>query len=89
MPMKMVGYKREEVIGGWRKFHNDDLRNLPATNRVMKSRKISLVGNVALMGEMRNARRVLVGKPDLKKPLGNRRHKLDGNMKRGLKGVGL
>ena len=87
--MNIVGYMREEVIGGWRKLHNEELHNLPATSRVIKSRRISLMGNVALVGEMRNASRVLVGKPDLKKPLGSPRHRSEGNIKIGLKELGL
>jgi hypothetical protein len=45
--------KRDEVTGGWRKLHNEELRNLystPSIIGVIKSRRIRLVGHVATMG---------------------------------------
>jgi hypothetical protein len=56
---------RDEVIGGWRKLHNEELHNLyfsPNIIRMIKSRRMS--GNVARMGDKRNAYRILVGKPE-------------------------
>jgi hypothetical protein len=52
--------------------------------RIMKSRKMRLVGNVARMGEKRNAYRLLVGKPEGKRPLGRPRRRWDGLMWTGL-----
>jgi hypothetical protein len=52
--------KRDEVTGRWRKLHNGELRNLytsPSTTRMMKSRRIRLVGQVAQMGRWR----ILIG----------------------------
>ena len=60
--------KRDEVTGEWRKLHNEELNDLfcsPNIVRVIKSRRIRWAGHVARMGE-----RVLVGKPDGKRPLG-------------------
>jgi hypothetical protein len=54
--------KREEVAGGWRRLHNEELHNLyssPHITRVVKSRRLRLVENVARMGEMRNAHNIL------------------------------
>jgi hypothetical protein len=52
----MVGAKRDEVTGGWRKLHNEELHNL-------YSRSMKWTGHVARMGAKRNAYRILVGKP--------------------------
>jgi hypothetical protein len=54
------------VTGGWRKLHNEELRDLyssPSINR-MKSRRMRWAGHVAQIGEKRNAYRLLVGKPE-------------------------
>jgi hypothetical protein len=64
---RIFGPKRDEVIGGWRKLHNEELHNLycsPSIVIIIKSRKMSWAGNVARMGERRNASRMLVGKPE-------------------------
>jgi hypothetical protein len=70
--------KREEVPGGWRTAHNEELRNLyasPNNFRVINSRRMRRTGYVARMGEMRNADNILVGKHKEKRPLGRTRHK--------------
>jgi hypothetical protein len=54
---QQVEPKREEVAGGWRRLHNEELHNLYVLLniiRVVKSRKMRWVGNVARIGEMRN-----------------------------------
>jgi hypothetical protein len=54
--------KRDEVTGGWRKLHNDELHNLyssPSIIRIIKSRRMRWVGHVARMGTNRNAYRIL------------------------------
>jgi hypothetical protein len=59
---RMFGPKREEVVGGWRRQHNEELHNLyasPNVIRVIKSRRM-IWGHVARMGDMRNAYRILV-----------------------------
>jgi hypothetical protein len=63
--------KREEVAGGWRRLHNEELRNLYASRsiiRLIKSR-IGWARHVARMEEMRNAHRSLIGKPEGKKEI--------------------
>jgi hypothetical protein len=75
---KMFGSKRDEVTGGWRKLHNEELRdfyNAPSIIRIIKSRRMRWVGHVARMGEKRNAYRLLVGKPEGKRPLGRPRRR--------------
>jgi hypothetical protein len=59
--------RRHEVTGDWRKLHNEELHNLYSTPnilRMIKSRRMRWVGNVARMGETRNSYRILVGKPE-------------------------
>jgi hypothetical protein len=53
---KKFGPKRDEVIGGWRKLHNEELHNLhclPSIIRIIKSRRMKWAGHVARMGEKR------------------------------------
>jgi hypothetical protein len=76
---RICGPKRDEVTGGWRKLHNEELHNLytsPSIIRIIKSRRMRWVGHVARMGEKRNMYRLLVGKPEGKKPLGRPRHNI-------------
>jgi hypothetical protein len=58
------------VAGGWRRLHNEELHNLYASQditRLFKTRRMRWVGNAALMGEMRNLSKILVGKPEEKR----------------------
>jgi hypothetical protein len=51
---RIFGPKRDEVTGGWRKLHNEELHNLyssPSTIRMIKSRMMRWAGHVARMGE--------------------------------------
>jgi hypothetical protein len=69
---RVFGPKRDAVTGEWRKLHNEelsDLYSLPNIVRVVKSR-MRWAGHVARMGEGRGVHRVLVGKPEGKRPLG-------------------
>jgi hypothetical protein len=72
--------KRDEVRGEWRKLHNGELHNLYSSPdiRQIKSRRMRWAGHVACMGVGRNVYRVLVGKPEGKRPLG--RQGTDGRM---------
>ena len=82
--------KRDEVKGEWRKLHNDELNDLyssPNIVRVVKSRRMRWAGHVARMGERRDVYRVLVGKPEGKRPLGRTRHRWEDNIKMGLQEV--
>jgi hypothetical protein len=61
---RIFGPKRDEVTGSWRKLHNEELHGLyssPSIVRVIKARRISWVGHVARMGEVRGAYNILVG----------------------------
>jgi len=68
----------------WRKLHNDELNDLytsPNIVRVINSRRMRWAGHVARMGERRGVYRVLVGKPDGKRPLWTRKHRWEDNIK--------
>jgi len=70
---RIFGSKRDEVTGEWRKLHNEELNDLycsPNTVRVIKSRRMRWAGHVARMGERRGVYRVLVGKPEGRRPIG-------------------
>jgi len=65
--------KREEVARGWGNLHSEEFHNLyvsPNITRVMKSRMMRLVEHVARVGEMKNVLKILVCKPEGKRPLG-------------------
>jgi hypothetical protein len=86
---KIFGPKRDEVMGEWRKLHNDELPDLyssPSIIRIIKSRRKSWAGHVARMGEKRDAYRweILRGK----RPLGCPRHRWVDNIRMDLREVG-
>jgi hypothetical protein len=72
---KIFGHEREEVAGGLRRLHKEDLRNLYASPiiRVIKSRSMKWSLQVIRMEKMRNAYKILVGKHEGKGPLGRPR----------------
>jgi hypothetical protein len=73
---RIFGPKRDEVTGGWRTLHNEELHDLYSSSsiiRIIKSRRMRWVGDVARMGEKRNVYSLLVGKPEGKRPLGRPR----------------
>jgi hypothetical protein len=79
------------VTGDWRKLHNEELHNLyssPNIIRIIKSRMMSWAGHVARTGETRNAYRILVGKPEGKRPLGRPRRSCVDNIKIDLREIG-
>jgi hypothetical protein len=87
----IFGPKRDEVTGGWRKLHNEDLHNLycsPSIIRIIKSRRMRWPGHVARMGDKRNACRILVGKPEGKRPLGRSRRRWEDNIRMDLREIG-
>jgi hypothetical protein len=73
---RIFGPKRDEVTGEWRKLHNQELQDLyssPSIIRIVTARRMRWSGHVARMGERRNAYRLLVGKPEGRRPLGRPR----------------
>ncbi|KAJ4450328.1 hypothetical protein ANN_01748 [Periplaneta americana] len=88
---KIFGAKRDEVTGEWRKLHNTELHALyssPDIIRNIKSRRLRWAGHVGRMGESRNAYRVLLGRPERKRPLGRPRRRWEDNIKMDLREVG-
>jgi hypothetical protein len=80
---KIFGPKREED-GSWRKLHNDELHSLyssPNIVMVVKSKRMRWAGHVERMGEGRGVYRVLVGRPEGKRPLGRRWRRWEDNIK--------
>jgi hypothetical protein len=88
---KISGPKRTED-GWWRKLHNDELHSLyssPNIVTVIKSRRMRWVRHVARIGEGRGVYRVLVGRPEGKRPLERPRRRRDNNIKIDLTGIGI
>jgi hypothetical protein len=88
---RIFGLKRDEVTGEWRKLHNEELHDLyssPSIIIIIKARRMRWAGHVARMRERRNAYRLLVGKPEGRRPLGRPRHRWLDNIRMDLKEVG-
>jgi hypothetical protein len=88
---EIFGPKRDEVTGELRKLHNEELRDLyssPSIIRIIKARRMRWADHVARMGEKRNAYRLLVGKPEGKRPLGRPRSRWVDNIRINLGEVG-
>ena len=88
----IFGAKRDGVTGEWRKLHNEELNDLycsPNIVRVIKWRRLRWAGHVARMEEGRIVHRVLVEKPDGKRPLRRPRHRWEDNIKMDLQEVGI
>jgi len=83
--------KRAGIIGEWRKLHNEELNGLhssPNIVHMIKSRRMRWAGHIVCMGERRGVYRVLVGKPEGKRPLGGPRRRWEANIKKDLQEVG-
>jgi hypothetical protein len=91
MLRRIFGPRTDEVTGEWRKLHNEELHDLyssPCIIRIMKSRMMRCVEHVARMEVKRNAYRLLLGKPEGKRPLGRRRRRWLDNIRMDLVEVG-
>jgi hypothetical protein len=88
---RIFGPKRDKVKGDWRKLHNEELSDLYCpinVVRVIKSRRMRWAGHIARMGESRGVYRVLVGKPERKRPLGKPKISWEDNIKLDFQEVG-
>jgi hypothetical protein len=88
---RIFGPEREED-GSWIKLHNDELNNLyssPNIVGVIESRRMRWAGHVARMGKGTRVYRVLVGRPEVRRPLGRPRLRWDDNMKMDLREMGI
>ena len=84
---RIFGTKWDEVTGEWRKLHNEELNDFycsPNILRVIKSRRMRWAGHVVCMGEGRGMYRVLVGKPEGRRPMGRPRRRREDNLKMDL-----
>ena len=83
---RLYGIDRDEVTGELRKLHNEELHGLFSPNifRVMKSKRMRCAGHVARMGERRGVHRVLLGKPEGKRPLWRPWLRWEDNIKKDL-----
>jgi hypothetical protein len=78
---KIFGPKRDEGTGECRKRRNEEMHDLyssPNIFRMIKSRRMRWTGHVERMEEGRGVYRVLVGKPEGKRPLGRPRRRCGG-----------
>jgi hypothetical protein len=89
---RIFGPKRDEVTGGWRRLHNEELHGLyssPSIIRVMKERRMRWAGHVACMGAVRGAYNILVGRPEGRRQLGRPRRRWEDNIKIVLREIGF
>jgi hypothetical protein len=77
---RIFGPKRDEVVGRWKKLHNELHDMYYSLIIIIKSRRMRWAGHVAGMGEKRNAYRILVGKPEGKRPLGRPKRRWEDNL---------
>ena len=88
---RIFGPRRDEVTGEWRRLCNkalNDVYSSPIIVRVIKLRRMRWAGHVACMGEKRGVYRVLVGKPEGRKPLWRPRHRWVDYIRMDLQEVG-
>jgi hypothetical protein len=81
---RIFGHTREEVIGVSRKLHSGEHHNLYSPRniiRMIKSRIIKWTGHVERMRLTRSAHIILVGRPEIKRPLARHRRIWEGNSK--------
>jgi hypothetical protein len=79
--LKIFRPERDEVIGGWRKLHNEEFHNLYSSTsiiRMIKSRRMSWAEHIARMVE----------KPEGQSPLGIPKHRCGDNIKMDLREIG-
>jgi hypothetical protein len=89
---RILGPKREEVTGVWRKLHNEELHGLyssPSIVRVIKLRRMRWAGHVACMGEVRGVYNILAGRLEERRPLGRHRHRWKDNISMVLRETGF
>ena len=88
---RILGPRRDELTEEWKRLHNEELNDLysaPNYMRVIKSRRMRWAGHVARMGEERVVYRVLLGKPEARRPLGRPRRRWVNNIRMDLQEVG-
>jgi hypothetical protein len=87
---RIFGPKRDEVTGGWRKLHNEELHGLYSSPLLLfKARRMRWAGHVARIREVRGAYNILVGRPEGRRPLERPRHRWEDNIKMDLREIGF
>jgi hypothetical protein len=84
---RIFGPRRDEVMGEWRKLHNEELHNLyssPDIINQVKSRRMRWAGHEARKGQDRKVYKALVGKPEGKRPLGRPRRRWEDGIRMDL-----
>ena len=88
---RIFGPRRDEVTVEWRRLRNEELNDLSSSRnfvRVIKSRRMRWAGHEARVGEEMGMYRVLVGKPEGRRPLGRPRRRCVDNIRMDLQEVG-
>jgi hypothetical protein len=88
---RIFGPQRDEVTREWRKLHNEELHILYSSPNIIwqiKSRRTRWVGHVARMGEERSVYKVLMGKPEGRRPLGKPRRIWEDGIRMDLREIG-
>jgi hypothetical protein len=88
---RIFGPEKDEVTGEWRGLHNKRLHALYLSVniiRVIKSKRLRWAVHIACLGVRKGAYKVLVGKPEGRRPLGRPRHKWEDNIEMDLREVG-
>jgi hypothetical protein len=89
---RIFGPKRNTITGEWRKLHNEELNILYSSQNIIrqiKSKRMRWAGHVSRMGEERNVYRILMGKPEGKRPLGRPRRRWEDGIRMNLRELGL
>jgi hypothetical protein len=89
---RIFGPKKDEVMGGWRKLHNEERHGLyssPSIVRVIKARRMRWAGHVARMAEVRVAYNILAERPEGRRPLGRPRRRWEDNIKMDFREIGF
>jgi hypothetical protein len=82
---RIFGPERDEVTGGWRKLHQEKLHNFYCSPDIIRA----MGGACSMHGEMRNAFKIMVGKPEGKRPLGKPKHRWEDVIKMDLREIGF
>jgi hypothetical protein len=88
---RIFGPERDEATGEWRRLNNEELNDLyssPNIIRVIKSRRMKWAEHEARMEEKKDAYRILVGRPEGRRPLRRPTRRWENNIKMGLQEVG-
>jgi hypothetical protein len=88
---RIFGPKRDKVTGEWRRLHNEEFNDLYSSPNIIwliKSRRLRWAGHVARMNKGSGAYRILVWRPQGRRPLGRPKHRWEGDIKMDLQEVG-